>query len=202
MNLYTQLIAGWTLYMITVNILTTSMLKYDFLVIGIAWTIGCLIPCIDVPFFLNAKHQTRKLTRLKNKKGTTIEQKQEIDQKLSKINTHRNRCFHTITVFIICSILIFYLVTYHADVIEKITKISMHYFYWSVPTAMIAGYAFHLLFDCIGYAPMPLFLIFLKDPYTFPIRIKRNSKTMQIITMGLTILFLILAFKTFNHTLA
>lgn len=201
MNLYNQLIAGWTLYMVIVSMLASSMPLYDFLVIGTAWTIGCLVPCIDTPFYLVAKHKERQIKREIRKRKLhpeiTKREKQPVNlaAKLKKINSNRNRWFHTVTVMILCSALVFYLMTEKAPWVEQTFNISVHYFYWGVCFAFAAGYALHLVLDCFGYAPMPLFLLFMKDPYNIPIRIKRGSSLMKVVTVGLTAIFIIYAVK-------
>lgn len=201
MNLYNQLIAGWTLYMVIVSMLASSMPLYDFLVIGAAWTIGCLVPCIDTPFYLVAKHKERQIKReiRKRKLHPEIAKRDKepvnLAAQLKKINANRNRWFHTVTVMILCSALVFYLMTEKAPWVEQTFNISVHYFYWGVCFAFAAGYALHLVLDCFGYAPMPLFLLFMKDPYNIPIRIKRGSPLMKVITVGLTAIFIIYAVK-------
>lgn len=187
MNLYNQLIAGWSLYMILISIVSKGISLYDFLVLAAAWTLGCLMPCIDVPFYLNAKHQDRKQKREQKKAIKTANKK---IPPLKKINTHRNRYFHTITMMFICCGLVFYLLTYQPALIEKIFHISTNYFYWGIGFCFTAGYATHILLDCFGYSPMPLFLLFVNDPYNLPIRIKRNSRAMKILTISLTIIFI------------
>lgn len=201
MNLYNQLIAGWTLYMVIVSMLASSMPLYDFLIIGAAWTIGCLVPCIDTPFYLVAKHKERQIKReiRKRKLHPEIAKRDKkpinLAAKLKKINANRNRWFHTVTVMILCSALVFYLMTEKAPWVEQTFNISVHYFYWGVCFAFAAGYVLHLVLDCFGYAPMPLFLLFMKDPYNIPIRIKRGSPLMKIVTVGLTAIFIIYAVK-------
>ena len=101
MNLYNQLIAGWTLYMVIVSMLANSMPLYDFLVIGAAWTIGCLVPCIDTPFYLVSKHKERQLKREIRKRKLHPEiakrekQPPNLTAQLKKINANRNRWFHS-----------------------------------------------------------------------------------------------------------
>ena len=201
MNLYNQLIAGWTVYMVIVSMLANSMPLYDFLVIGAAWTIGCLVPCIDTPFYLVSKHKERQLKREIRKRKLHPEiakrekQPPNLTAQLKKINANRNRWFHTVTVMLLCSALVFYLMTEKASWVEQTFNFSVHYFYWGVCFAFAAGYALHLVLDCFGYAPMPLFLLFMKDPYNIPIRIKRGSKLMKVLTIGLTAIFIIYCVK-------
>ena len=206
MNLYNQLIAGWSLYMIIVSMLTDSMSLHDFLIIGAAWTIGCLIPCIDTPFYLAAKHSQRQLKReirtrklhpemMKNSKQSPKHSVTNPTQALQKINVNRNRYFHTVTVMILCSALVFYLMTNKSAWVEQTFHFSVHYYYWGICFAFVAGYALHIFLDCFGYAPIPLFLLFVKDPYNIPIRIRRGSTAMKILTATLTVVFIIYAIK-------
>lgn len=241
MNLYNQLIAGWSLYIVIVSMLTNTISLYDFLVIGAAWTLGCLVPCIDVPFYLYAKHKDRKLRqeaerkladpatlkltpeqkdivktlpilnatqvthipeipRVKKLKGIKAEirptETEKVKpEKVKTINVNRNRYFHTVTAAIICSALVFYLMTKQPEWVEQTFNIPVHYFYWSICFAFAAGYALHLLLDCFGYAPIPLFLIFVHDPYNIPIKIRRSGYVMKFITVVLTVIFITCVIK-------
>lgn len=241
MNLYNQLIAGWSLYIAIVSMLTNTISLYDFLVIGAAWTLGCLIPCIDIPFYLYSKHKDRKIKRELRRRTAdpatlklTAEQKNIIKtlplknatqvvnvpdipkqkplrllkseirpvekdetkpKKNKKININRNRYFHTVTAAIICSALVFYLMTEKAPWVEQTFNIPVHHFYWSICFAFAAGYVLHLVLDCFGYAPIPLFLIFVHDPYDIPIKIRRSGYVMKFITVVLTIIFITCVIK-------
>ena len=202
MNLYNQLIAGWSLYMLIVSMLTNSMPLYDFFIIGAAWTIGCLVPCIDTPFYLVSKHKERELKREIRKRklhpeinANPEQPPKDLKAELKKINTNRNRYFHTVTAMLVCSALVFYLMTEKNTWVEHTFNFSVHYFYWGVCFAFVAGYTLHLVLDCFGYAPIPLFLIFTRDPYNIPIRIRRGSTAMKIITVGLTIVFIVYVIK-------
>lgn len=241
MNLYNQLIAGWSLYIVIVSMLTSTISLYDFLVIGVAWTLGCLVPCIDTPFYLYAKHKDRRLKEEAQRKiadpatlKLTAQQKDLVKtlpivnatqvvhvpdipkpkkikgrkaeirpteenttkpEKVKKININRNRYFHTVTAALLCSALVFYLMTKQPDWVEQTFNISVHYFYWSICFAFAAGYILHLILDCFGYAPIPLFLIFVSDPYNIPIKIRRSGYVMKFITVVLTIIFITCVIK-------
>jgi hypothetical protein len=204
--------------MVIVSMLTNTMPLYDFLIIGIAWTIGCLIPCVDTPFYLNAKHKARQIKReLRKRKlhpeaayaairksgknpnatknNVATQTNKELTDRLKQINVNRNRHFHTVTMMLICSAIVFYLMTEKATWVESTFHFSVHYFYWGICFAFATGYALHLVLDCFGYAPMPLFLFFVDDPYNIPIRIRRGSTAMKVVTAGLTIIFIIYAIK-------
>lgn len=182
--------------MLLVNILSNEISFQDFAIIGSAWTLGCLIPCIDVPFFLNAKHKIRQIKRILKKPKTKIKKRKKLKIELQKINANRNRYFHTVTMMLVCSVIVIYLITYQSSIIEKVIPIPINYYYWAICFAFPMGYALHLILDCIGASPIPMFILFVKDPYDIPIRIKRTSKTMKGITIFITVVFIITFIKT------